>query len=153
MILKELINLHKIGVMKVTKDDNGQVLVGGTSITSDECRIILSKIGWVRYNTSPFEILNKTDKFISSISKYLKDEYIINNTVVALENTRKTGTMSYFDRIKMICNNRFDITLLRGMGGVGGTYGIYSSTNNFTKPVYSCRSLKQVAEWIQKQYS
>lgn len=150
MRLQELFEAQATGCLKATVRDNIQnedKLV----LTEEQCRSLLSKLGWLEYSKSPEEVLAKTDKFIHGLKPYIKNEEIIKNTEVTFQNRRKTNTLSYFDRIKMICGNKFNITVLRGMAGVGGVYGVYSDENNFRKPVYSCRSLKQLGEWINSR--
>lgn len=151
MKLKELIEVQSSGLLKATVVDNVDTYnMDKLSISTENCKSLLTKLGWLEYAKTPAEILSKTDKFVNGIKNSINKDEIIENTEITFQNRRKTNTLSYFDRIKLVNKGKFDITVLRGMSGVGGVYGVYSAENNFSKPVYSCRSLRQLGEWINK---
>lgn len=108
-------------------------------------------LGWERYDAKPWEIIEKTNKFIRGIKSVLVDEAIV-DTDVTFRNFRRTNTERYYDRIKMISPD-YDITIMYGMPGLGGAYAIFDSSDGFRQPQYSCRSLKQVAEYINSMYT
>lgn len=154
MNLRKLMEIQNAGAIKIvenkyTTTENDYTL-GGVRLNENQARQIAMNLGWEHFEMSPFKILDKTNKFISSLSKYIDNEIIINNTDISFQNRRKMGTMSYFDRIKIVCYGKFDLTVLYGMPGLGGTYGVFSSTNNFQKTVFSCRSLKELGKWINE---
>lgn len=67
-------------------------------------------------------------------------------------NRRISNSMKYFDRIK-IEGNGWDLTILYGMPGSGGTYALYDGTDNNRKPAATARSLKQLIEIINTEYN
>ena len=150
MNLSALISIQNSGALKVVAPDEGICTVGGVAINEEQARQMVANLGWVHYETTPFRIIEKTNSFISALSKGIDNKLILNNADICFENKRKMGTMSYFDRIKLVCpiKNGFDITVLYGMSGVGGKYGVYSATNNFKTPVKSFRTAKELAKWI-----
>lgn len=151
MELRQLIEIQKSGALKVVTQPNGGFTVGGIPVTDQQAAMMANNLGWIRYAKHPAEIIDKTNKFVRSIVKNSTNEFYINGTHVSFENQRISGTMKYFDRIKLV-NPMFDYTILYGMPGTGGTYAIYDATSNNHLPVYSCRSLKQVAEFFSDLY-
>lgn len=149
MRLIDLVKLNEAKTLKVKRDDvSGVISVGGVVVSPEESIRLLEGLGWLEYDLDPLEILNKTDKFASSIKRYIKDENILSKTEVTFQNRRITNTMQYFDRIKLICPGKFDLTILYGMPGTGCKYAVYSSKNYFRIPVQRCKSLKEVCEYI-----
>lgn len=150
MKLGMLVVLQESGAFKVNKEasTSENIVVGSVTLNNEQCKAFLSKLGWKEYSKTPVEIVEKTSKFVNGLRGGIKNETILENTEITFQNIRKTNSTSCFDRIKLICNGKFDITVMSGMEGIGGRYGVYSSTNNFVKPVFGCSSLKQLSEWI-----
>ena len=149
MNLKMLVQLSDSGALRLVADeDTGIVTLGGVEVTDAQLRMILGKIGWLEYDMEPAEIMKRTNQYINGFKRHISSDIIIDGTDITFQNRRKLGTMSYFDRIKMICPTLFDITVLNGMPGVGGKYGVYSAVNNFKHPIAACSSLKSLGQWI-----
>ena len=149
MNLKMLVQLSDSGALRLVADeDTGIVTLGGVEVTDAQLRMILGKIGWLEYEMEPAEIMKRTNQYINGFKRHISSDIIIDGTDITFQNRRKIGTMTYFDRIKMICPTFFDITILNGMPGVGGKYGVYSAVNDFKHPVVACRSLKSLGQWI-----
>lgn len=148
MKLRSLSEAQINGALKVTGlMPDGSAIIGGVVVSAQQCSQIARHLGWEHFEMSGAEIIDKTDKFISKIGKHIKDDHIIGNTEVTFINRRKSDTIKYFDRIKMICPGRFDITILYGIGGKR-KYEIYSSLNGFAVPVKYCSTAKELGEWI-----
>lgn len=151
MKLGMLVALQSSGALKVNKESTqDNIILGNTQINREQCLDLISKLGWIECSKTPIEIIEKTNKFINGIKPAINKGIILEQTEVTFQNRRKTNSTSCVDRTKLVCNGKFDITVLSGMEGLGGRYGVYSSTNNFVKPVYSCSSLKLLGEWINK---
>lgn len=149
MNLGQLLEMHKCGALDVDKSsDRNVAIIGGMELTDEQCRIYASNLGWLKYDKYAYEVIDKTNKFIRGLKNHIKGIDSIGHSIITFENTRMQGTEKYFDRIKLICPGVFDLTILYRMPGIGGVYGIYSSENSFKHPVYSCRSLRQVGEYI-----
>ena len=151
MKLENLIQAHVCGALNV-KDvafDRSSGVVGGMQMSRAQCNEFVTALGWKTFDKDAFEIVDKTNKFIRSIAKYLTNDTVIYGTEVGFENHRRMNTEKYFDRIKMV-NPRFDITILYGMHGVGGAYAVYSAENNFIKPVFNCKTAKQLCEYLNE---
>lgn len=149
MNLGQLLELHECGALNVDDTSNiNLAVIGGMALTNEQCQIFAANLGWLKYDKPAYEIIDKTNKFIRGLKKNIKDIEVIANTQVTFQNSRRQNTEKYIDRIKLICPGKFDLTVLYGMPGVGGVYGIYSAENNFLHPVLGCRNLKQVGEYI-----
>lgn len=153
MNLRNLYELQNSGALRTEYTEDGFILLGGSVVSKEQSHLIASRLGWEHYELDPVKIIDKTNKFVGAISKHILDEYIVNNTVVSFQNKRKVGTMSYFDRIKIVCNKKFDLTIIYNMPGLGGKYAIFSSTNNFKQPVKSVRTIKEMCNWINSNYT
>lgn len=152
MKLSKLIEFQSSGAMKTQYDKvTGVIKLGGTPVSEEQCKNIVTMLGWERYDAKPWEIIEKTNKFIRGIKSVLVDEAIV-DTDVTFRNFRRTNTERYYDRIKMISPD-YDITIMYGMPGLGGAYAIFDSSDGFRQPQYSCRSIKQVAEYINSMYT
>lgn len=151
MKLDLLIQLQSSGALKV-KDGytDDHATVGKLELNKEQCDFLAAKLGWVEMDLPSIQIIDKTNKFINTIKKYVDNQVILENTEVVFQNRRKLDTIKTFDRIKFICPPKFDITLLYGMPGTRSKYTIYSSVNMFNIPVKGCRSLKEVAIWINQ---
>lgn len=147
MDLRTLVQAQECGALKTEVLNNGLVKIGGVAVTPEQCMAMASTLGWVSYDKKPWEVIDKTNRFIRSIRNYVDNEGVINGTTVTFMNRRLTNTMKYFDRIKMV-NPEFDITILYGMPGTGGAYAVYDDSDGFRQPVFNCRSVKQLAEYL-----
>lgn len=148
MKLGELYEVQSAGALKIGSDcSNGNIVVGGSKLTADQCKQLVKALGWLNWDKPDWEVIDKTDKFIRGIKPYVTDEDILANTEVTFQNRRISDTLKYFDRIKMVGSD-FDITILYRMPGTGGTYAVYDDSDNFRKPQFTCRSAKQLGEYI-----
>lgn len=150
MTLAELYEIQKSGAFKVdienSDDHNG--IIGGVKLNAKQCALVAERLGWISYVIKPYEAIAWTDRFIRGIRSKITDVNVLNNTIVTFENSRLTDTVKYYYRVKLICPGYFDLTVLQGMPGVGGKFGIFSAKNMFRQPVESCMSLKNVGEYI-----
>lgn len=148
MKLSELIKAQSCGALNIGEGSNEHgIVVGGAGITLEQCRQMAGILGWLDYDKKPWEVIDKTAKFIRGIKNHITSEQVLGGTEVTFQNRRKQNTESYFDRIKMV-NHKFDITILYGAHGAGGTYAVFSGTNGFNQPVFNCRTSKQLGEYI-----
>ena len=150
MKLNKLMEIQASGAIKVSVNDKtGVVSLGPYAVTNEQCQLIAKDLGWLSYDKKSWEVIDKTNKFIRSLRSNLTNETVINTAEVTFQNRRMTDTMKYFDRIKMV-SPYFDITILYGMPGVGGTYAVYDGSNGFRQPVFNCRTMKDLAEYIDE---
>lgn len=151
MKLSMLVQLQEAGILKVAGGDNNTfAIVGGRTLSRAQCNELAEKLGWLDHDLTSMAVIQKTHTFINGIKQFITKDMILENTELTFQNRRKNNTESYFDRIKLVCAGKFDITILSGMGGVGGRYGIYSDSNNFVTPVKACRTLKEVGVWVNE---
>lgn len=148
MKLAVLNQLQEAGALKVQNLSNGIFKVGTVNIVEEQCKVMAMKLSWTRFELPGHRIISKTDQFISGIMKYIDKPVIIENTEVTFTNARKLDTEKYFDRIKLVCPDLFDITVLYAMPGVKGKYGVYTSKDNFAVQAQAFRSLKELGTWI-----
>ena len=151
MNFTQLVEYQTSGALKVSYDaTTGIIKLGGTPVTREICSNIVTGLGWERYDAKPWEIIDKTDKFIKSMSKYLCEQAMV-GLDVTFRNFRRSNTESYYDRIKLI-SPYMNFTVLYHMPGLGGTYAIFTPKDNFQRPDYACRSVKQLCEYINEYF-
>lgn len=152
MDFKQLVEIQKSGALKVNVDSvSGTISMGGMQVTPQQLQILAQRLGWTRWDENTVNIIEKTDKFIRNMVKNLKHDEVILGTQLTFENHRASNSLKYYERIKLV-NPEFDYTVLCGMPGTGGAYAIYDATNLTHLPVYTCRSIKQVAEFFNDLY-
>lgn len=148
MKLANLVAAQECGALKVGENcSHNNIIVGGVSVTEAQCKGIVKTLGWIDWDKQAWEIIDKTNKFIRGIKNHIDNEAILSSTEVTFQNRRRQNTEKYFDRIKMV-GPLFDITILYGMHGTGGTYSVYDGSNGFSQPVFNCRTAKQLGEYI-----
>ena len=150
MKLAVLNQLQEVGALKVENLRNGIFKVGTMALAEEQCNMMATNLSWSRFELPGHKIISKTDQFIGGIMKYIDKQAIIEGTEVIFTNERKLDTDKYYDRIKMICPNVFDITILYAMPGVKGKYGVYSSKDQFLRQAAAFRSLSELGKWINE---
>lgn len=151
MNLAQLVEVQRSGALVVSEANDQMAVVGGQMLTTQQCNMLVRQMGWTSWEKKSWEIITKTDKFIKGLVKHLTNTDLLVGTDITFLNRRVSGTMKYFDRIH-IGGNDWDITILYGMPGSGGTYVLYDGTDNNRKPVATARSLKQLVEFINESY-
>lgn len=152
MYLKELMQVQQSGALVVGEANNAQAVIGGALLTTEQCAFLVQKLGWTTYDKRPWEIIDKTNKFIKGLAKHLTNMDLLEGTTITFMNRRISNTLKYFDRIKIEGGNGWNLTILYGMPGAGGTYALYDGTDNNRKPVATARSLKQLIEVINTEF-
>lgn len=152
MQFNQLIEVQKSGALKSVVHDDGTVTLGGVLLNQQQLAVFARKLGWLKWEMNTTEIIEKTNRFIRNTAKNITDDRIIMGTEVTFENSRLSGTMRYFDRIRLV-NPMFNYTVLYNMPSTGGVYAIYDADQHTHLPVYSCRSLKQVAEFFNELFN
>ena len=145
----QLLEIQASGAIKVDGESTqGVAVIGGVALNNDQCKLIANDLGWIKYDQEAFQVIDKTDKFVSHLNKHLDESSLIDRTTIHFKSTRITNTQKYYDWIKMVCPGHFDITVLRGYPGTGGTYAVLSDSNNFVTPVFTGRSVKALAGYL-----
>lgn len=123
--------------------------LGGVVITKEQADYLCkNQFGWLEYKLSPFEIIEKTEKFARALKRELKDEYIINHTRVTFQNKPDSEYGRTFDRIVLDCENKFSYTVIYNMKSAGGSYVLYRTGG--ATPVTKFRNMKQLLTYIQR---
>lgn len=147
MVLGQLVMMYNQGALNI-KHEKGEktAVMGGVKITEEQAKIIVNQLGWTEYYLHPFEIIDKTAKFIRGIKGVLTDDAMLNNTVIEFQNHRSKTYGKTFDRIHIINNGVFSVSVIYGMEGNSSPYVIYDSFTSV--PLQRCRNLKKVAEYL-----
>lgn len=145
--LKQLLNLYVHGALNIKYEPNKPLAyIGETQLNSDMARTMCMNLGWNDFALNPFEIIDKTKKFMAALKKNMVNQYIWDNAYIYFENKSSSEYGKTFDRIHIACGKAFEISILYKMPGNTSTYVIF---NSFTSvPVQKCKSLKQVGEYI-----
>lgn len=154
--LSFLLEAYNNGALKVEFEKGASVaIMGGVAeIGLEQAHdFVQNKLGWTQYVLSPFEIIDKTHKFVKSIKTNVKDEYILNNTQLTFFNKRDTEYGRTFDRIELQCFNRFHYVIIYNMKSAGASYVLYEKGRAIPKKKF--RNLKQLLLYLQsdEQYN
>ena len=149
MTLRKLMEMQKAGALKVDENSNNtSAVIGGVRVEYNQCKMIANAIGWIgRTADKPFTMVDKTDRFIRNMRLYIKNDFIISQTDVAFESIRVTDSEKIYDRIKFV-SPQYDLTIFHGQPGSGGSYAVYDADVSRTHPVFTCRTLKALGEYL-----
>ena len=152
MKLNKLMEMQRAGAFKVAENsDVSRAIVGGVPMDDKQCCAVASALGWNgRTSDRGFKMIDKTDKFIRNMRIYIDNEWIINNTVVEFESMRHSGTEKIGDRIKWV-SPLYDFSILHAFPGCGGSYAVFDPTVSQAKPIFTCRTLKALGEFLNNQ--
>lgn len=148
MTLGSLIEMYESGAFNIHySEESPTATLAGMAITKEQAALICERIGWSKYQLSPFQIIDKTAKFCRGIKNHIDNEKILTNTYVDFQNrpTRIYGKTC--DRIHL--ENAvagFSISVIYNMPDTPAKYTVYKSSNSL--PLAKCRTLKQVGEYL-----
>lgn len=148
MTLGKLLELYNSGALNVKYDKDEQVptvgVIGGVRINATQASALCTQMGWLEYVLNPFEVLEKTSKFIKSLKQHLKNDVYWQGQVT-FQNIRSNTYGKTFDRIQI--QTRYGgVSILYNMEHSGGKYVIYNVGGAI--PLAKCRNLKQVSEYF-----
>lgn len=150
MVVSKLIEAYKKGAFKMVGEACKCHETGMSSpMPLQDCDGFIRMIGWLEWAQPRSEIMDKTSKMVKSIASNVTSSEFLNNTEVTFQNRRLQETIKYFDRICMV-NPKFNIVILRGMPGTGGAYAVYDANSYTHQPIFNCRSLKQLGEYLNE---
>lgn len=145
-----LIALHNKALDITFEKDANVADLGGVKISKEQAEFLCKEqFGWTSFVLSPFEIIEKTDKFAKALKREIKDEYIIENTEITFMNKHDSEYGRTFDRITLACKGRFKYTVIYNMKSAGGAYVLYETGKAL--PLQKFRNMKQLMTYIQKE--
>ena len=147
--LKQLLTAYENGALSIKYEPGSNVAeLGGVKITIEQAqRLCLQNFGWIEFRLSPFEIIEKTAKFVRAMKTNLKNEDIWEYATVQFQNKRDTEYGRTFDRIVISYGKYFSYTIIYNMKSAGGSYVLYRTGD--ATPIKKLRNLKQVIQFIQ----
>ena len=145
MELQKLLTLHVQGALNIKSDNPNIAVLGDTQINAEQAVAVVGNIGWTEYYLHPFEIINKTNKFIKGIKNHITRENFWETGHISFQNKRAAAYGKTFDRI-VIQADGLALTIIYNMESAGAKYAVYETG----KPLIigKCRNLKAVAEFI-----
>lgn len=146
MKLNTLREMQKTGALKVEHDSNTSIgSVGGVQVDMEQARNLAEQIGWVEMHLNPFELIEKTNKFMKPLIKNLERPDIWELGDIQFQNRRSNTYGKTFDRI-VISSSNCSYTIVYGMENNGGKYVVYETGRAL--PIAKCRNVKAVAEYL-----
>ena len=147
MFFKQLFDMYEAGALNIKYEPNSRVaVIGNMQISLEQANTICMNLGWEQYVLSPFEIIDKTAKFVKSMRANLKNETIINNCNVSFKNVRSSVYGKTHDRIHLEGKNGYGISIIYNMPGNSSKYVVYDSLTS--TPIAKGRNIKQIAEYL-----
>lgn len=151
MKLAELAQLQEVGALHVKQLDSGKTTIGGVEVSPENAAIVLTNIGYIRYDCNPFDAVSKAERVISNFNKYIESNDFFNNYDVTFQTFRKTESIKYYDRITF-SGPDYKFVVISGMPGLGGRYNLFDGSNGNRQPVSSFNGLKQLCEFIDSYF-
>lgn len=151
MNLGKLMEMQKVGALKVHENSNEyQAIIGGQPMSAEQCAVIARHLGWEgRTADKPYKMIEKVDRFVRNMRLYIDNPYVISQTNLMFESMRKTDSLKISDRIKFVSPD-YDLTIIHGTPGLGGSYAVFDVDVSHTKPVFACRTLKALGEYLNQ---
>jgi len=147
MLLKNLLDMQLNGVLNIKYNKGDTVAnLGGVAITLEQGATICGQLGWVEYRLSPFEIIEKTNKFVKSLKTYMTRADIWEGADISFQNIASMSYGKTFDRIMLNCPGVCNLTIIYNMENSGAKYCVYETGRAL--PVCKCANLKKVSEFI-----
>lgn len=145
MTLGQLRELHLGGALNI-KYEKGQSVasIGDMQVTLEQATQLASQLGWIEYVLSPFEIIDKTNKFIRGLKNNLTREDMW-KAQVQFQNRHSNEYGKTFDRI-VVQTRKLGFVIIYNMEHAGGKYVVYELGKQI--PAAKCRNLKAVSEFI-----
>lgn len=152
MVLQQLLEYYTNGALNITiNTENDTAALGGVPISKEQAAKIAATLGWKEYVLSPYEIINKTAKFVKGIYKHIDKEWFWRDYQIEFQNRHSQTYGKTFDRITIASTTGIKQTgyvILYNMENAGGKYVVYELNKSI--PVAKCRNLKSVAEFINE---
>ena len=146
MEVAKLIELQSNGALNI-KYEKGkrQAELAGILIDEAQAHNIAVNLGWTEYKLSPFEIIDKTNKFIKGLKNNLVRQDILETGYLEFQNIKAVSYGKTFDRI--VLRSRYtNVTIIYNMESSGTKYAIYKLGNPLL--IGKCKNVKAVAEFI-----
>lgn len=149
MKLSELVEMQRKGELDITYDkDFKSAKLLGENLTEETAEKIIKELGWLENKLHPYQIIDKTNKFIKGVEKHCSREGFLENTTVEFQNRPDKTYGRTFDRIVFDFYNEFKITVIYNMETITGKYNIYEfgKANSIAK----CKDIKAVMKFINE---
>ncbi|MBO5388276.1 MAG: hypothetical protein J6A59_09080 [Lachnospiraceae bacterium] len=146
MLLKNLLEMQVNGALNIKYDNESTATLGGVTITAEQAQMICGQLGWCECVLHPFELIDKTNKFIRGLKTYLNRDDVINYGNIIFQNKQSQTYGKTFDRIVIETPYGWGLTILYNMEHSGGKYVIYETGKALA--IAKCPNLKKVAEFI-----
>ena len=147
MFLRQLFDMYESGALNIKYEvGSNTAIMGNMQITLEQAHTICMNLGWEKYVLSPFEIIDKTAKFVKSMRTSLVNESIINNCDIKFKNVRSSTYGKTHDRIHFTGVNGYGMSIIYNMPGNSSKYVLYESLT--ATPIAKGRTLKQIAEYM-----
>jgi hypothetical protein len=152
MTLGQLVEMHNSGALNIKFEKEDTVAnLAGIQITQEQALVMVRNLGWEDIYLSPFEIIDKTNKFARGIKTGISADGSLKDTIVTFRNTRSNVYGKTFDRIHLLNPRYFEVSVIYGMPGNSSPYVIYDSKTSI--PLQRCRNLKKVTEYLNNMAS
>lgn len=127
----------------------------GVKLTKENVEQLLTTCSVIQHDAPTFEMAAKMHKFLGSLVRSfermcLEEKYddVMQNTEVEVQNFRRSGSTSYYDRIVITFGLKRKYVVMYKSPGLG-TYSIFEGGSNPSKK--NLGRLSQVVEYILKK--
>lgn len=143
--IRKLITMYEHGVFNIEISEDGKsAKIGNRPITTQEAEVLCKSFGWESWRMSPYEIIDKTRKFIKGIKNHIVNDSAL-DTYVDFKNNYTRIHGKYCDRIHLSNNHGVEKSVIYNMPDNRWRYTVFERNS-----IPSCgfMTLKKLAEYI-----
>lgn len=151
MKFSKLIEMQSAGAFKVSDaSTNDKAYIGGAELNDAQCKYVANQIGWTGRAAYPgYKMIAFTDKFIRNMKSHISNPMIVNSADITFESIRIMETERVMERIKIVGPD-YDLTIIHGMPGLGGSWAVFDTKVSISQPVFSSGTMKSLAEFLNE---
>lgn len=143
--IRKLISMYDAGIFNIEISEDGKsATLGGRPLTIPEAEILCKQFGWESWKMSPYEIIDKTRKFVKGIKNHIVNETAL-DTYVDFKNNFTRVHGKFCDRIHFSNMHGIEKSVIYNMPDNRWKYTVFEKNSN---PSCGFTTLKRLAEYI-----
>lgn len=147
--IRKLIELYDNGVFDIEiSEDKKTAKIGGRNITIQEAETLCRKFGWESWKMSPYDIIDKTRKFVRGIKNHITKDSAL-DAFVDFKNNYTSVHNKFCDRIHFSNSSGLEKSVIYNMPGNRWKYTVFEKNSN---PSCGFTTLKRLAEYINNTF-
>jgi hypothetical protein len=153
MKLSQLVELQRVGALKVGENSNNKTaIIGGVQMTNEQAVTLAQKLGWTgRKADCGYKMIEKTAKFVKAMNNVITDVETFNSADLYFESIPRSNCEKIVDRI-VFKTYKYNFTVIHGESGLGGSWALFNKDVSQSVPIYACASMKMLGTYINDKH-